>query len=730
MFRPAIPLRRAEARQLLGLAVRPPAATRPVRHLPQALRRPALAAALLALVLGAGAVSALAQEPPEPADDEAFRVLIEAAGDREANGGAERVIVYDRTDVRVEESGLAHIEQRVVTKALSEAGATALSRLRFDYDPASNVIEVRALRLHRAGGETVELPLSEVLDLPQPQDWIIWGPRMKLVQLPRLTPGDAVEWQTYKKGFMIAYLEGPEGESAAAGESPEADDSRYIPPMRGHYYDVVTFQGETPIKLKLYTVTTPRDKPVQFEVYNGAVPSRVSFTDGENRYAFWTRDAAPFHEEPLAAEASDQVPKVVLATVPDWGAKSRWFFETNEWVFAADEAIQAKVEEITRGLKSDEEKIAAILHWSADEIRYSGITMGQGEGYTIHPGSMTFADRAGVCKDKAGMCITMLRAAGIPAFPAMTMAGSRVERVPADQFNHCVVAVKAGDGYRMIDPTWAVFSPELWSSAESEQHYLIGSAAGEELMITPLSPPEKNRLQIEAETRLLPDGSLEGTLRVSGTGYVEQRLRRMMVHSTTAPDRRSLFEDWVGRIDPRAELLSFTDDYAALRDVTRPVAFQAAFRVPGYAVAAGERLILPTPSAPPLVTRAGLAGYLGAAGLEEREQPLFLWCPSQLQVRERLRLPAGWRVENLPDPCDLDGPAASLAARWTDDGDGSLLFEKNLSVKLRTLPTEQYKQFREVIQALKALPDERIVLRRGEEQAARHSKRGGRGEGA
>jgi transglutaminase-like putative cysteine protease len=67
---------------------------------------------------------------------------------------------------------------------------------------------------------------------------------------------------------------------------------------------------------------------------------------------------------------------------------------------------------------------------------------------------MDFTDRCGVCKDKAGMLITLLRAAGFEAYPAMTMAGSRIDYIPADQFNHCVTVVKSRrDGkYHLLDP--------------------------------------------------------------------------------------------------------------------------------------------------------------------------------------------------------------------------------------------------------------------------------------
>ena len=48
------------------------------------------------------------------------------------------------------------------------------------------------------------------------------------------------------------------------------------------------------------------------------------------------------------------------------------------------------------------EKIAVLTHWVADNIRYSGISMGKGEGFTLHNLKMNYTDRCGVCKDIAG----------------------------------------------------------------------------------------------------------------------------------------------------------------------------------------------------------------------------------------------------------------------------------------------------------------------------------------
>ena len=88
------------------------------------------------------------------------------------------------------------------------------------------------------------------------------------------------------------------------------------------------------------------------------------------------------------------------------------------------------------------------------------------------------------------------------------MAGSRVESIPADHFNHCVAVVKLSNGtYMPLDPTWVPFCRELWSSAEQQQNYLPGVPEGSDLCITPVSAPENHYVRIKADNRLDADGT-------------------------------------------------------------------------------------------------------------------------------------------------------------------------------------------------------------------------------
>jgi transglutaminase-like putative cysteine protease len=615
--------------------------------------------------------------------------------------GVDAVIVADETRVDVEESGLSHVNKTQLVKVLTEAGAAQYATMRFDYDPASSFAEVNGMTVYRSAGAVEAVPQDRVFDLPQPQQAIYWGPRMKVASVPKLQPGDAVEIKTYSKGFVIAYL-GNGGE-----------DEKYIPPMRGHYYDVVLFQGDRPMVKKSYTISLPKDKPIRARVFHGELASSTDFDDKTLTYT-WSKENIPAIErEARMVEDTDAMTKLVLATVQTWPEKSRWFYHVNEDVntFAYNDAIKAKTDEITRGLKTDDEKRKALLAWVARQIRYSGISMGKGEGYTLHPGIMDFNDRAGVCKDIAGMLITMFRAAGYEhTYPAMTMAGAVVENLPADQFNHCVVATEiAPNQYKLYDPTWCPFSAEVWSSAERPQNYVIGTPRGEELMETPAALASENFINLVSDGALAENGDLSGTFVITGGAYSETNLRWSVVNSP-AWTVRSTFEQWLTALSPRAELVSYeTTDPV---NVDLPFKITLKYTVPGYALVHGDRMAFTPPSARNILSNRRLTDFVGAVTGKERKRDIFLRATREFNYQETVRLPKGYRLNQAPEAKAVEGPAADWSARLAMKGD-SLVLSERLAVKKKIIPAADYGNLKEAVDAMKAYGEALAVVERG-----------------
>ncbi|MHC4600457.1 MAG: DUF3857 domain-containing transglutaminase family protein [Planctomycetota bacterium] len=641
-------------------------------------------------------------------DDPGIRALLAEAGGPDRHDDAAQVVVYDRTENRCEENGRSTKRHELLVKILSEEGAKNRSVATLGYDPKTKRAAFLRVRVFKASGGVVNVPL-ESLDIPNPGGIIFWGARRKLLPVPGLEPGDGLEIVTETVGFNIAYL---------------GDDDRYIPPMVGHFYDVVPFWTGTPLLEKRYVLIAPRTKEVHFAVHNGALETSLTRQGDLTIYAFAARNLKPFHTEEHMVSRWDVAPKLVLATVPDWPTKSRWFWKVNEPQFAVDEAIRRKTAEIVAGKRDDEAKVKALVHWVADEVRYLGLSMGKGEGYTTHPSIMTFHERSGVCKDKAGLLVSMLRVAGFDAFLAMTQVGSRVEAVAADQFNHAVTALRMKDGrFLMLDPTWAPASREMWSSLEQEQNFVIGTEQGEPLDRTPRFPPESNRLTVISEAKVRLEGRralLVGKLVLQGTGYAGTYFRRKL-QRTPAGKEQGFFESLLEAVAAGAEVREV--EFTKPLDFASPVRIVLRWRSTGAALVSKERVYVRSPvlrllKVMPLVDR-----LLQAGRPDERKHPFNLRNTLLVQFRETLDGPAGF-VFDKPCPesrvasVETEAVAAAKGERYfafhlaRQANGGAAVFEGELVVPHKVVPPEAYEEYRSAIRELKTAMNRWVGMER------------------
>ncbi|MBD3367893.1 MAG: DUF3857 domain-containing protein [Candidatus Eisenbacteria bacterium] len=631
---------------------------------------------------------------------------VESAGTAEDHDGADYVVVFEHAVNRVSDLGVSTVNETVVYKALTAAGCRNLAVRTWWYEPWSRMMRIEAAAVIR-DGELIPFDV-DALDLPAPQSSIYWNARIRMLQTPRLNVGDGLMLKLFRKGYSYALLEenGAAATSVSTAATDSEEDGKYVPPMPGEYFDIVLFQESVPVIERRYELVLPADKRIHSETYNGPLYSSTTYSGDSTRYAWWAKDVPARPSEYRSAAASDISPKVVLATVESWEAKSRWFFDVNRNQFDVTPEIQAKIDEIlevagvARG--TEEQKAEVLVHWVAQNIRYSGQTMGEGEGFMLHPGWMIFEQRSGVCKDIAGMLITMMRAAGMDSYGAMTMAGSRIEEVPADQFNHCVTALRTDDGsFVMYDPTWVPYVNDIWSKYETEQQYLIGTAEGEYLATIPYSPPEESPLRVDHEATLSVDGTLEGTLRLETAGALDGRLRNLVGWRRRADLHRDI-AGLLSHIGPAVE--SFEFDHPERDDFSQNMWLEIEYRLRDAALPVGQGLEFRSPATAVVLND----GWLFRAGVrdwpEDRETDLFLWFTQLVDIRERITVPRGYDLVESPEADEVDATYAAFAASFELDG-RTLAIDSEAEVRRRQIPPEGYAGFREAITAMRTWGD-------------------------
>jgi hypothetical protein len=625
--------------------------------------------------------------------------MLKCAGTAKDYEDSDYMKIFDTTSVKMMDSGLSHVTSKTFYKVLNTDGAKHLKAIILDYDPMSAYTEVKAATLVRRCGKTIPLDVKAVKDYPAPARAIYWGARQKILPVGKLYPGDGVYVETYRKGYTYALLR----------QKNTPGDERYIPPMKGHFYDIVPFYSDVPVLKKSYELSVPVTKKLQFEFYNGEARHWSHMEKDRIRYYWEKKDILPRKKENNMVSWSDVAPKLLMSTSPDWEAKALWFHKVNEdfGSFEYDDEIKRKTDEIIAGAKDDWEKISRLTHWVAEEIRYSGISMGEGEGFTLHKGTMTFLDRCGVCKDKAGMLVTMLRAAGFTSYPAMTMAGSRIDRIPADQFNHSVTVVKMDGQWHLLDPTWVPGVRELWSSAEQQQEYLMGIPGGADLMSTPISDPKNHYLKYNINSRIAKDGTLTANVEIRAEGQSDSNLRRRftrrMLNQWDTVLQRELFD-----LSPLAQVsnVSYTDPI----DLSNPFLLKFTIQIPAYAKQGKSGLYM-TPLANNLPLN-GLIFFQRMKTKEESKKYPFRTRSSQLvKVNETIKLPGKYKLANKPTFETVKGSGADFSGSLRMRGT-TISIQKEIKLKKRIYQPADWDSFKKSVLEFKK-PDGGVLILKG-----------------
>lgn len=610
-------------------------------------------------------------------------------------------VALDSTTVSVDANGSGTFSIVKEIKINTTKGALANRVVVYDYDPLTAFAEFKYVRIIRKDGSVEELDVAKANDYVAPARAIYWGARQIMIEVGRLYPGDELRYEIAKKGFTYALL--------TADFAPNDDDARFIPPMRGEFYDIVPFWRNVPTEKLVYKMSIPMEKEVQFKFYYGECSSSMEYVGERKIYTFSSTDIAPFVSEPNMVSPFDAAPKLFLSSTPNWKEKSLWFNKVNEdyGSFEAYAPAQKKVDELIKGKTNEMDKIAVLTHWVADNIRYSGITMGEGEGFTLHNTKMNYTDRCGVCKDIAGTLISFLRMAGFEAFPAMTMAGSRVEAIPADHFNHCVAVVKLSTGvYIPLDPTWVPFTRELWSSAEQQQNYLPGVTEGSDLLITPISPAKDHYFRIAAKSSIDEKGTLTGEFTVSAEGQSDRAIRRIFTSGWQSQWFNSLEEEILA-VSPKAKIVSIDYGKDPKNYQAGPISITYKYVIPDYALV-GDGVLIFKPVVMNNLYRSIRSFERINLSSEVKKYGFKDACSRLVQLDEVITLPKGYNMVNQTKEEQHVSAVASFSGSISQVG-GAIKLTQELSLNKRVYEATDWNDFKSAVSLYKEFGDNIII---------------------
>ncbi|MBM4371485.1 MAG: DUF3857 domain-containing protein, partial [Deltaproteobacteria bacterium] len=359
-------------------------------------------------------------------------------------GPAGRAVLFAGLASELGSDGVLQTVEHRVERALTLRGGRELGILGITGGGCAGEASLLAVRVHRADGRMVEVPVESAREAAFMPPGACRPSRSKLLQLPRLLPGDSVERMVLRRDHDLAALDGPDGREPL------------LPRMDAQLQGTVSFAEGVPVVEKVFSLVLPPGTELQLET-SGRLASvrRTVLEDGRTRLRLEAEHIPGWPSDGLRSGRGEAPPVAVLSTLRDWRALSSWLRWVTEPLLVPDEGLRAAAGVMVKGARTPDEAALRLLEHVAGILGPGSSGGPHGEACPPGPGLRTSRLRSGTAADLAVLLVTLLRAAGVQdAWLALELGEAGWSEVPGVGPGRWVAAWERSPGDLVVlDPS-------------------------------------------------------------------------------------------------------------------------------------------------------------------------------------------------------------------------------------------------------------------------------------
>jgi hypothetical protein len=411
--------------------------------------------------------------------------------------------------------------------------------------------------------------------------------------------------------------------------------------------------------------------------------------------------------------------KFKAQTYRNWSELGSWNAQLMAGVFDASSPLQQKVQEIAPASMPLLDRMKALSRFAQKDIRYAAIEIGIG-GLKPHQASDVFAHRYGDCKDKAALLKTMLNQIGVKSYlmPISTERGVFTDKSPASMgFDHVILAIQLPDSVSRKDLSSIYVHPKLGDLLifdptseyvpfgylpyfEQDNYALLLTETGGELIHLPVSSPELNQVKRTAKLNLLPDGTLQGEVEETRSGFFASEGRGF--EEASLQDRKKAIEHYLGRTVTNVQVDSF--DLVNVDKIDQDLVLHYKFTAGHYAKNAGALLLV----------RPRVMGEMAGAfdGSKPRRYAYEFEAPFIRSDEVQITLPDGFLVDELPEPAKASFAFGDYASK-TEKVGNILKYTRQYKMHTTLVPLDKIGDLKKMFSQINLDEKNMAVLKKG-----------------
>jgi len=568
----------------------------------------------------------------------------------------------------------SHIAQKVLKEKGKEAAEVEL-----EYDSTYERIELEFARTITAEGKVVYAGKQNIRDVSKYMNFPLYSnARALIVSMPSVEVGSIIEYRA----------------KVYSSQMPNKDDFSFVYGLR----------DKNPVAREIFKLVVPKDKKVFFKELNSAnsngrtlLPA-VSDADGKKIYTWDFKNVEPIIPEEHMPPVSLINPAVKISSFTSWQEIYAWWKKMAQDKMEMTGEMKDFLTGLIKDCKSDYEKLQKIHAFCAQNIRYVAVEYGQ-SGYEPHKAETVFLNRYGDCKDQAILLTTLLKAAGLKAYPVLIATEGvydTTEDFPSINFNHAICCADLNGKIIFMDPTASTSALNELPDGDQDREVLVFFDDAGKIVKTPLVT--ESAIFYRTTIDIDPDEAALVNRQVNAYGTIAASQRYFLKY--THPEQiKEVLQEKMKALSPESELISYeTKD---VDDFTKTPVLAYKFKAGQILSPAGDLRVLPA---------AGDAGIdLSYAGKDKRKLDIYFDGLFKKNSVLNVNLPAGLKVKYLPRDKTITTPWFDFTAVYADKA-GAVEVKQEFTIKAKLVKLANYQEFKTRLQEVFYLLREEIIL--------------------
>jgi hypothetical protein len=593
------------------------------------------------------------------------------------------VVLLDNTTLSVGSDGKSVEKHRRVVKILRPNGREqGLVGVPFDKDT-----KILSFHVWSVGpdGHEYQMKDDEIMEIGYPgQGNYYEDMRMKLAKPAGRDPGGVVAYEYEQRN------------------APYEHESTWF------------FQDDIPHMQQSYTLELPAGYAYQTVWAHHELVKPADLEGGRYRWDLSTTPAIDLDRVPMAPSMKGLMGRMTIHYAPKgqtsspigtWQEVGDFYDQLARDRMVSNPEIAAKTAELVAGKADFYDKIESVGEFVQKQIRYFVIEKGIG-GRQPHPAADIFHNRYGDCKDKATLLSAMLSSVNVHSILVLVDSdrGFVDPLAPSVLGNHAIAAIeipkgyespklrsvvlaKSGRRYLIVDPTSEKTPFGQLESALQGGYGVLVEGKESEIVELPVLSPTLNTVNRSAKFELQPDGSLKGNIVEKRFGDLSSYRRYLYTMGDAKEQKKEL--DRILSLDFGSfNVTDFKVENAEVLNKDLTTSFNLSADRFGRTMG-GLLMIRPR--------------VLGSEGMtldkKVRSIPIDLRQTMVAKDDFTIEIPAGYMVDELPDPVKLDVGFASYESSSQLTG-SSLHYMRTYTVRQVSLPAERYADVQRLAAAI------------------------------